>query len=67
MVSGAQHHVDVSPEPSCLRDQKHPRPDDDGSDGSRDALTGRCSCISTAASARPSGKAAIPNTVHTKK
>src|SRR5687768_17616513 len=26
----------------CSRDQKQPYPDDDGSDGSRDALTSRC-------------------------
>jgi hypothetical protein len=32
----------VSSEPGCSRDQKQPCPDDDGSDGSRDALTGRC-------------------------
>jgi hypothetical protein len=33
---------DVSTEPGCSRDQEQPCPDDDGSDGSRDALTGRC-------------------------
>ena len=33
---------DPSSEPGCSRDQEQPRPDDDGSDGSRDALTGRC-------------------------
>jgi len=31
-----------SSERGCARDQEQPRPDDDGSDGSRDALTGRC-------------------------
>src|SRR5216117_1345970 len=38
MVPGTQ----ASSEPGCSRDQKQPCPDDDGSDGSRDALTGRC-------------------------
>src|ERR1700676_2379227 len=33
---------DASSEPGCSRDQTHPCPDDDGPDGSRDALTGRC-------------------------
>ena len=33
---------DVSSEPGCSRDQERPCPDDGGSDGSRDALTGRC-------------------------
>src|SRR5713226_8991439 len=33
---------DASSEPGCSRDQEQPCPDDDGSDGSRDALTGRC-------------------------
>ena len=28
--------------PGCSRDQKQPCPDDDGHDGSPDALTGRC-------------------------
>jgi hypothetical protein len=32
----------ASSEPGCSRDQKQPCPDDDGPDGSRDALTGRC-------------------------
>jgi len=36
------HDADASSEPGCSRDQKQPRPDDDGPDGSRDALTGRC-------------------------
>lgn len=31
-----------SSEPGCSRDQKQPCPDDDGSDGSRDAPTARC-------------------------
>src|SRR5437867_1012264 len=34
--------ADASSEPGCSRDQKQPCPDDDGPDGSRDALTGRC-------------------------
>jgi hypothetical protein len=33
---------DVSSEPGCSRDPEQPCPDDGGSDGSRDALTGRC-------------------------
>ena len=33
---------DASFEPSCSRDQEQPCPDDDGSDASRDALTGWC-------------------------
>jgi hypothetical protein len=33
---------DASSEPGCSRDQEQPSPDDDGSDGPRDALTGRC-------------------------
>src|SRR6266403_3095649 len=33
---------DASSEPGCSRDQEQPGPDDDGADGSRDALTGRC-------------------------
>src|SRR3712207_1259263 len=33
---------DASSEPGCSRDQEQPCPDDDGSDGSRDALTGQC-------------------------
>jgi hypothetical protein len=33
---------DASSEPGCLRDQEQPRPDEDSSDGSRDALTCRC-------------------------
>jgi hypothetical protein len=33
---------DASSEPGCLRNQKQPDPDGNGSDGSRDALTGRC-------------------------
>jgi len=36
------HDADASSEPGCSRDHKQPRPDDDGPDGSRDALTGRC-------------------------
>src|SRR5712671_1499067 len=35
------HDADASSEPGCSRDQKQPCPDDDGPDGSRDALTGR--------------------------
>jgi hypothetical protein len=35
------HDADASSEPGCSRDQKQPCPDDDGSDGSRDSLTGR--------------------------
>jgi hypothetical protein len=31
-----------SSEPGCSRDQEQPCRDDDGSDGSRDALTARC-------------------------
>ena len=33
---------DASSEPCCSRDQEQPCPDHDGSDGLRDALTGRC-------------------------
>ena len=33
---------DASFEPGCSRDQEQPCPDDDGSDASRDALTGCC-------------------------
>ena len=33
---------DASSEPGCSRDQEQPCPDDDGSNGSCDALTGRC-------------------------
>ena len=36
------HDADPSSEPGCSRDHKQPCPDDDGPDGSRDALTGRC-------------------------
>src|SRR6266536_3303072 len=36
------HDADASSEPGCSRDQKQPCPDDDGPDGSRDALTSRC-------------------------
>ena len=36
------HDADASSEPGCSRDQEQPCPDDDGPDGSRDALTGRC-------------------------
>ena len=36
------HDADASSEPGCSRDQKQPCSDDDGPDGSRDALTGRC-------------------------
>ena len=35
------HDADASSEPRCSRDEKQPCPDDDGPDGSRDALTGR--------------------------
>ncbi len=37
-----RHDADASSEPGCSPDQKQPGPDDDGPDGSRDALTGRC-------------------------
>jgi hypothetical protein len=37
-----RHDADASSEPCCSRDQKQPCPDDDGPDGSCDALTGRC-------------------------
>src|SRR5215469_8431233 len=33
---------DASSEPGCSHDQKQPCPDEDGSGGSRDALSGRC-------------------------
>ena len=36
---------DASSEPRCSRDQEQPCPDDDGSDGSGDALTGRCETL----------------------
>src|SRR5271163_4592140 len=36
---------DASSESGCSRDQEQPCPDDDGSDGSRDALTGRCETL----------------------
>jgi len=35
----------ASSESICSRDQKQPCPDDDGSDRSRDALTGRCEML----------------------
>ena len=34
--------ADASSEPGCSRDKKQSCPDDDGPDGSRDALAGRC-------------------------
>src|SRR5258705_7970923 len=37
--------LDASSEPGCSRDQKQPCPDNDGPDGSRDALTGRCETL----------------------
>src|SRR5713226_3433010 len=37
-----RHDADALSEPGCSPDQKQPCPDDDGPDGSRDALTGRC-------------------------
>src|SRR5579862_1993630 len=39
--SSTRHDADASSERGCTRDQKEPCPDDDGPDGSRDALTGR--------------------------
>jgi hypothetical protein len=39
------HDADASSEPGCSRDQKQPCPDDDGPDGSRDTLTGRCETL----------------------
>jgi hypothetical protein len=36
------HDADASSEAGCSRDHKRRCPDDDGPDGSRDALTGRC-------------------------
>src|SRR5512132_3875528 len=39
------HDADASSEPGCSRDQKQPCPDDDGPDGSGDALTGRCETL----------------------
>jgi hypothetical protein len=36
-------------EPGCSRDQKQPCPDDDGPDGSCDALNGRCKTFAVAA------------------
>src|SRR6266481_6862827 len=41
-ASSCFYDADASSEPGCSRDQKQPCPDDDGSDGSRDALTSRC-------------------------
>jgi hypothetical protein len=35
----------ASSEPDCSRDQEQSCPYDDGSDGSRDALTGRCETL----------------------
>ena len=45
------HDADASSEPGCSRDQKQPCPDDDGPDGSRDALTGRCETFDVMAAA----------------
>jgi hypothetical protein len=39
------YDADASSEPGCSPDQKQPCPDDDGPDGSRDALTGRCETL----------------------
>lgn len=36
------HYADASSERGCSRNQKQPCPNDDGPDGLRDALTGRC-------------------------
>src|SRR5260370_24019961 len=36
---------EASYEPGCSRDQEQPCPDDDGPDGSRGALTGRCETL----------------------
>ena len=41
-ATGCFYDADASSEPGCSRDQKQPCPDDDGPDGSRDALTSRC-------------------------
>src|SRR5256714_3415512 len=41
-MSRSSMNADASSESGCSRDQKQPCPDDDGSDGSRDALTARC-------------------------
>jgi hypothetical protein len=41
-ASISSRFYDVSSEPGCSRDQKQPCPDDDGPDGLRNALTGRC-------------------------
>jgi hypothetical protein len=41
-MSAGRHDADASSEPGCSRDPKQPCPDDDGPDGSDDALTGRC-------------------------
>jgi hypothetical protein len=46
----ASHAVCLSPEPGCLRDQQYSSPDDNGSDGSRDTLTG-CAWGSTVTAA----------------
>jgi hypothetical protein len=45
------HDADESSEPDCSPDQKQPCPDDDGPDGSRDALTGRCQTFDVMAAA----------------
>src|SRR5688500_18257570 len=42
MAHGAARSADVSSKSRCSRDQKQTCPDDDGADGSRDALTSRC-------------------------
>ena len=36
------YRAECSSEPGCSHHQKQPSPDDDASDGSSDALTGRC-------------------------
>ena len=40
-ASSCFYDADASSEPGCSLDQKEPGPDDDGPDGSRDALTRR--------------------------
>src|SRR5882724_3012740 len=42
LMIGRRGTTNKSSEPGCSRDQKQPCPDDDGPDGSSDALTSRC-------------------------
>jgi hypothetical protein len=42
LASSTSYDADSSSEPGCARDQKKPCSDDDGPDGSRDALTSQC-------------------------